>query len=284
MKPLNCFAKIFALLGFAGLAVATIPPLQAWSAATAWQETYGGKLRLLSGGALDGQLKAGLEIVLDEGWKTYWKVPGDSGVPPIFDASASKNLSKVDIRWPVPSRFDVGPTQMLGYKDAIIFPLLLTPTDPAKPVKLVLNAQVGLCSDLCVPLSADLTLQIASGGERDLGSELLIDRDLAMAPNAATKAFGIRSVDHQKMAGKPDRLVITTQIPDGYGQKDLFVEGPEDWLLPLTQPLEDRAAGEQQFELVLDGLPKAASTKDVQLTFTLTNGEEGVEQSIELNR
>nr|WP_321445439.1 protein-disulfide reductase DsbD domain-containing protein [uncultured Cohaesibacter sp.] len=257
---------------------------------TKWQETLGGKVRLISGGQQDGRYKAGLEIVLDEGWKTYWKIPGDSGVPPMLDTSGSANASDIDSLWPVPSRIKVGMSEILGYKDAIIFPLLVTPADKDKPTRLTINVQLGFCSDLCVPMAADLSLDIPAGGSRAMGMEMLIDRDMALVPAKPSDSFQITDITHDKgQNGQPDRLLITTKIPDGYGHKDLFVEGPEDWLLPLTVKQQERseaseAAKIQHFVLMLDGLPKDEQSKGTDLRFTLTNGEEAVEQIITLQK
>lgn len=283
MKQLISRLKLLsrALGGAALLALSCLP--QAQAATTAWQESLGGKVRLISGGKIDGQYKAGLEIVLDAGWKTYWKVPGDSGIPPLIDVSTSQNMAKLDIKWPAPVRYKVGTSEMLGFKDAIIFPLLVTAADDDQPITLNLNAQLGLCSDLCVPISSDLSLVIPQGDNADPGSELLIDRDLALAPKEPSEGFSILDVAQEKHVDAPDRLVITTSIPDGYGNKDLFVEGPQNWLLPLTKPLE-LAGDRQRFELLLDGLPKEASSKGTALTFTLTNGDEAVEQSVILEK
>lgn len=259
--------------------------LPSQAATTHWQEVLGGKVRLISGGMDAGRYKAGLEIVLDEGWKTYWKVPGDSGIPPLLDSSGSSNARAVEVAWPVPSRIRVGSSDILGYKDAIIFPIFVTPNVADGPTNLALSIQVGLCSDLCVPMNADLSLDIPSGGNRDLGSEMLIDRDLALVPARATETFGIKAIDHAKgKDGAPDRLSITALIPDGYGKKDLFVEGPDDWLLPLTQKHGGDADDLQKFVLPLDGLPKGGQSKGVALRFTLTNGEEAVEQTITLDK
>ena len=229
-------AAFFFLATWAGFAHAASSP---------WHETLGGKLRLIAGGTEGKYRKAGLEIVLDAGWKTYWKVPGDAGIPPQIDASGSNNLKEMQIKWPVPSRFTVGGSQMLGYKDAIVFPLLVEPENPDRPVELAISANVGLCADLCVPLSADLSLTLPPGGSKDSLSELLIDRDLALAPADPNETFRIASFDQEDQSSGRGvgRLVIATRIPDGYGEKDLFVEGPEDWFLPLTKPLDEKGAG-----------------------------------------
>lgn len=239
---------------------------------------------------MEKALKAGLEIQLEQGWKTYWKVPGDAGIPPSLDFSASSNVQDVTIHWPVPTRFGGG-NQMLGYKDAIVFPLNVVPKDPSKPVELKASVQLGLCSDLCVPVAADLTMDIPAGGDRDLAAELLIDRDQALVPLKARDGFAINEIEHIAKGGTgPDRLLITAMIPKGYGKKDMFVEAPKNWFLPLPQPVEAEASDAEQtgalmrFELVLDGLPKKAVTKGETLILTLTNGEEAIEQAVVLNK
>ncbi len=252
-------------------------PLQA--AQSPWSEGFGGKMRLVAGGSFSDGLKAGLEIEMEPGWKTYWKVPGDAGIPPTLDFSASTNVKKVEILWPAPTRYGDNAAQLLGYKDWVTFPIRVIPLQPNLPVNLVVDANVGLCSDLCVPVQANLSLSVPAGGDQDGGSEFVIDRDLALVPGKSEDGFKITDVTRKESSGAPDRLIINADIPKGMGKSDLFVEGPKDWYLPLPQALKDQTG---QFELVLDGLPKAATTKNVELTFTLTNGEKAVEQTIRL--
>lgn len=251
------------------------------SAATSdWQEVLGGKVRLISGGVQNGKIKAGLEIVMDEGWKTYWKVPGDAGIPPFFDFAASENVANLEIKWPVPTRFGTT-SQMLGYKDAIIFPFLITPEKANAPVELKADVQLGICSELCVPVAGSFSLPIISGGEADSLSETLIDRDLALVPLDKREGFEIHEVTKERRQDQPDHVIVTVSIPKGYGKKDLFIEAPEGWFVPLTQPL-DRASddGELHFELELSGLPKNAKITGTELAVTLTNGEDAIEQRV----
>ena len=74
--------------------------------------------------------RAGVEIRLERGWKTYWRYPGDAGVPPRFDWTGSENLASAAIRWPAP-RLIVDETGMksIGYHDDVIFPVAIVPID-----------------------------------------------------------------------------------------------------------------------------------------------------------
>lgn len=270
LKALSGLVSTLILLSFS----------QASAATSDWQEVLGGKVRLISGGSQDGKIKAGLEIVMDEGWKTYWKVPGDAGIPPFFEFAASKNIENLEIKWPVPTRFGTK-SQMLGYKDAIIFPFLITPKDQKQAIELKADVQLGICSELCVPVSGSFSLPIAPGGEADGLSETLIDRDMALVPLDRREGFEIHGVKKESRQDQPDHVVVSVSIPKGYGKKDLFIEAPEGWFVPLTQPLEGASdEGKLQFELELSGLPKNAKIPGTELAVTLTNGEDAIEQMI----
>ena len=100
---------------------------------------------------------AGVQLRMEDGWKTYWRNPGDSGVPPTFDWSGSKNLKSVDVFYPVPHRFSDANGTAIGYDNEVVFPIRVTPKQADKPIQLSLTFDYGLCKDLCIPNSVDLT-------------------------------------------------------------------------------------------------------------------------------
>lgn len=118
---------------------------------------------LLPGWAEDGARVAGLTIRLAPGWKTYWRNPGDAGIPPRFDWTGSENVADVQIVWPRPHAFDSFGLRTLGYKGQVTLPLRITPKDPARPISLSLALDYGVCSDICVPERAELSLAVAPG-------------------------------------------------------------------------------------------------------------------------
>src|SRR5436190_1739448 len=84
--------------------------------------------------------RAGIEIKLKEGWKTYWRYPGDSGVPPALDFSQSQNVKTVTVLYPAPARFPDGAGgSSIGYTGVVILPLHVVPQDAGKPVQLNLK-------------------------------------------------------------------------------------------------------------------------------------------------
>ncbi|MAB87818.1 MAG: hypothetical protein CML51_11120 [Rhodobacteraceae bacterium] len=96
----------------------------------------------------NGQYTAALEIHLAPGWKTYWRAPGDTGFPPQFDFSGSRNAQELEIIWPAPILF--GPQDMwsIGYSGHVVLPLLVQPSDPQSLVELNIKASLGICDDI----------------------------------------------------------------------------------------------------------------------------------------
>ncbi len=106
--------------------------------------------RLLPG-RLDGAERlAGLALAIAPGWKTYWRVPGESGVPPRFDWSGSGNLAGVEVLWPAPEVFESFGMMSIGYGGEVVLPLRLVPEDPTRPIALELAAEFGVCRDICI--------------------------------------------------------------------------------------------------------------------------------------
>src|SRR5262249_3515978 len=104
-----------------------------------WREDVRSAIRLIAGSnkaADNAVLRAGVEVKLQPGWKTYWRYPGDSGVPPHFDFSGSENLKSADVLYPAPHLFTDETGQSLGYKDTVIFPVVVSPQQAGKPVRL----------------------------------------------------------------------------------------------------------------------------------------------------
>src|SRR3954470_21845737 len=124
--------------------------------ASAWDGTQRSAVRLIAGGRAEGgtSLRAGIEMRLAPGWKTYWRYPGDSGVPPRFDFSKSQNVKSVTVRWPAPQRLTDETGTSIGYKHDVTFPLAVVPQDAGKPVMLAIAIDYGVCEKLCVPVDA----------------------------------------------------------------------------------------------------------------------------------
>ena len=280
-------ARILPILAGACLFVAAPAPALA-ADASAWDQDVRSAARLIAGSAKDEAggrvLRAGVEIKLQPGWKTYWRYPGDSGVPSTFDFAGSDNVKNVTVLWPAPTRFtDGGGGQSIGYKDGVVLPLRVVPQVAGKPVVLRLKLDYGACEKLCVPAKAKTELTIAGGSSSQDATVAAAERRVPKArPIGEGPPPAIRAVSREAGAGKP-RIVVDVVAPAG-GSVDLFAEGPTaDWALPLPARVAGAPAGVQRFSFELDGLPAGAKPAGATLRFTAVAGEQAVESPYRLD-
>ena len=166
--------------------------------------------RLLAGWQTEsGTRMAALELALAPGWKTYWRSPGEAGIPPSFDFSASSNLKSVRLHWPRPAVFDMNGMQTIGYHDHLVLPIEVTPLDAAMPVVLRSTVDLGVCKDICLPASVTLDADLSGPGE-----PALIEAALGQLPTPATAAglSGIGCAVDPIADGL--RLTATMALPD----------------------------------------------------------------------
>jgi DsbC/DsbD-like thiol-disulfide interchange protein len=211
--------------------------------------------------------RAGVEIRLAPGWKTYWRYPGDSGVPPRFDFSRSSNVKSVTVRYPAPQRLADDAGTSIGYKHDVIFPLDVVAQDTGKPITLSLDIEYAVCEKLCVPADgkAELTLT-GKAGEHDA----TLAKSEALVPRAAKLGEGAFAIRSAKREGS--RVTVEVAAPAGTAV-ELFAEGPTpDWALPVPSALD---AGRFVFEL--DGLPPNTGPDGATLTLTAVAGDHAIE-------
>ncbi len=227
--------------------------------------------------------RAGLEIRLAPGWKTYWRYPGDSGVPPHFDFAGSDNVKDVTVQWPAPLRLADSEGVTIGYKTNVVFPLRIEAQDPGKPVTLRLKLDYAICEKLCVPVDARSELNLT--GSAAANEAVLSDAE-ARVPRVVALGQGtdvsIAAVRHDS-SSSPSRILVDVKAPPG-SRPELFAEGPTDqWALPVPEPVAGADAGAQRFAFTLDGLPPGASAKGAVLRLTASAGNRAVESRTQLD-
>jgi len=247
-----------------------------------WSDDVRSAVRLISGNNknTDTSLRAGIEIKLQPGWKTYWRYPGDSGVPPQFDFSGSENLKAAKVLYPAPHRFTDETGQSLGYKDKVIFPLAISPQQPGKPVRLRLKADYAVCEKLCVPAEGRTELLLAAGDSAQNPALMAAE---ARVPKQVTAAQAGLTAQRVKGDAKP---AVTVDLAAPAAQPvELFVEGPTaQWALPIPKPSQGSQAGRAQFRFELDGLPPGVKPNSpVDLIFTVVTGDRAVEVKTHLD-
>ncbi len=154
-----------------------------------------------------GEHMAALRIRLAEGWKTYWRAPGDTGIPPSLDWQGSGNVAQVQFHWPVPDVFVTDGVRTIGYKHELILPMTITPRDAKAPMNLTGELQLGVCRDVCLPVQADLVAALPAIGS---GPDRQIKSALRRRPDTAREA----GVKHAICTMEPikDGLRVVTEI------------------------------------------------------------------------
>jgi DsbC/DsbD-like thiol-disulfide interchange protein len=214
---------------------------------------------------------AGIHIKLDKGWKTYWRYPGDSGLPPRFDWSGSSNLKSARVLWPAPKRLLDSAGSSIGYKKEVVFPVLIEPVTAGQPIELKLKMEFAVCADICIPAEADLQLKVVKGGFFSSSYAALLSRYLERVPEkkAPGSSAGL-SVSHTEaqLTGKAPYLTIDARFPGGIKDADLFIEGPEGFYLAPAEPVGKPGEGTIRFkvDLTKGDDPKDLKGKSVTLT------------------
>jgi DsbC/DsbD-like thiol-disulfide interchange protein len=247
-----------------------------------WSNDIRSGVRLIAGanGKDDLALRAGIEIKMQPGWKTYWRYPGDSGVPPRFDFSGSENLKNAKILFPAPHLFTDETGHSLGYKNSAIFPLAIVPQQPGKPVRLRMKIDYAVCEKLCVPAEGSAELTLGSGASARNADLVAAE---AHVPKAAPPAQIGLTAKRVNAAAKP---LIAVDLAAPAGQPvELFVEGPTpEWALPIPSPAPGAPTGRARFTFELDGLPPGVDPKgNFDLTFTIVTGERALEVKTHLD-
>src|ERR1700738_548924 len=195
--------------------------------ASPWQRDAHSAVRLLAGSRSGTVLLGGIAFQIQPGWKTYWRTPGDSGVPPRFDFSKSENVEAVTVMWPAPVKFDDGAGgTSLGYTRQIVLPLRIVAKNSDKPPILRAEINYAVCEKLCIPVEASIELAFASVASTEDGA---LSAALDTVPKPATigdpNPLTIRDV---KREGKTN-VLVDVAAPDS-AEVNLFVEGPTpDW-------------------------------------------------------
>ncbi len=233
-------------------------------------------LVVLEGGRnADGTYLAALRIELKEGWKTYWRAPGDAGIPPRFSWRGSRNIGAVEVIWPAPVVFDQSGYQSIGYKHHLVLPLRITPERPDTPVRLKGVMDLGVCDDICVPARLPFVMAL----DPDAGRNAAIAAALAQRPFSAKEA-GVRSATC-RVAPSPDgmRVEMRIDLPSGPGTETVVLEpaNPHLWASQMQSKRKGRvlvAVGELMHE---DGRSFALDRSKLRIT-VLRKG-----QAVEIN-
>ena len=233
--------------------------------------------------SVDGQefLSAGVQIRMEEGWETYWRTPGNAGMPPVFDWSASENVANVEVSYPVPlEREHLGMTTF-AYMGQVVFPVSITVADPTKSVQLRLALTYAVCRDVCIPLKADLAIDVPSaGGPSNKAFYALIEGYRKQVPNTNRNAE--MSIESATLTtADPPYLEILGRARVPMIKPRVIVEGPPG--LSFHTSITRLLAGGRRALLLLDVIGSdedRGELLNMLVTVTLIDGDRAVETTL----
>jgi suppressor for copper-sensitivity B len=247
------------------------------AAATDWVGDSRATVRLITAAdniTADSTLEAGLEFRFAKGWHGYWRTPGDAGIPPTVDWSASENIWSGTISWPAPHRLVIDGLQNSVYENDVVLPVKLFLTHAQTVARVKASITYAACSEVCVPLQADLTLALPTGVEGTTAQSGLISSAQKRVPGSPDAAgVDVIGTRFAGPASEPTLVVDLKSRSGAFVQPDLLVEGAGDGI-PPTPKVELQDAGKTaRLTVRLAALPPAGRP----LTLTLIDGNRTAE-------
>jgi DsbC/DsbD-like thiol-disulfide interchange protein len=245
-------------------------PTRADPFASEWAPSLKSQARLIA----DGTGQAGFQIELAAEAITYWRDPGDAGVPPTFDFTRSVNVASAEVEFPAPKRIEESDgSEAFGYDRGVVFPIRVKAADPTKPVTLALDANYAVCEKICLPARAAVSLSLPKGAATPWAAEIDAARKLVPKSEDAA-ALGIEIT---ALEGRNWRLCLP--VAPG-APRNLFVEPPAGWW--LTAKADAAEEGRDCFALSLKEAPADAKFP-AAVRATITGGPRAVETRVRLS-
>ncbi len=209
-------------------------------------------------------LPLGLKVRLTEGWKIYWRSPGDAGLPPelsLADENANSQ-HKLEMDFPIPSRFSLLGLDTYGYGKEVIFPVYLRGHDAGQPLRLEAEASALVCADICIPVGGSLSLDIPAGQSRASTDAQDIARYAALVPKDQTGPdIGLEKLAFisdpprlmlEMKSGTPPVIDVFIETPvQGLGFAQPVAQSPQLYAIAITGPGDISALAGQQAVLTI---------------------------------
>lgn len=237
-----------------------------------------------SAGLGDGRpILLGIRIEPRQGWKTYWRSPGESGLPPVFTFRAHDNTAQPQIAWPAPKRLRLQGLESYGYDGPVIFPFFVQPLDATKSVRLEVQVDYAVCRDICVPEQAVLHLRLPPGPANATVDQHVLQAALARVPRQQDVNSQVRiSAAHILQNGASTTLQVTAEARQGFTSPDMFADGPADLLFAAPKISFSKEKHQVIFNMDITNLDPARPVKGQSITLTLVDGEIAVEKQVKL--
>ncbi|MEM6596044.1 MAG: protein-disulfide reductase DsbD domain-containing protein [Pseudomonadota bacterium] len=176
----------------------------------------------------DGSHVAGLKVELAPGWKTYWRAPGDGGLPTLVSWAGSRNIADANIVWPRPRVFRQMGMRSIGYDTQVVLPLRFVP-ETSGDIQAKLHLRMGVCKDVCLPVELKLATTLARGAQQGVAQ---IKAALSDRPARVDAPLSCR------LTRKDGEYVleVSAEVPQPLGRSEVAVIELPDPTIWVSEP------------------------------------------------
>lgn len=253
------FRKLRTLISLTALALSAALPAQAQNLGDILEA------ELLPGWRTEsGAHMAAIRLTLASGWKTYWRSPGDAGIPPEISWTGSENLRGVKLLWPTPEVFHFNGMQSIGYSREVVLPIEIFPRDAARPVHLETALDLGVCRDICVPARVHLASTLSGAGRPDPA----IRRALGAQPVNA-RAIGLSTTRCRlEPTSRGMKLSVELTMPPMGADEVVVIETSEGntWVSEARSQRQGKVLRAEADIASLDGRPLSFDRSTLRVT------------------
>lgn len=238
-------------------AAALLLPATSHATMSEWASNEGGRMRLV---VLDadthGNRPAVLQIEPNPGWTTYWREPGDSGIPPSITFAPGSPFGLASLSFPVPKRLDSGDLRDIGYDAAVSLPMVLTGPVSQEAMPLDATVFIGLCRNICIPFQAELAETLSPEAEAGAEETAILTDARARLPESPSADFAVSGF---AMAEDLKNLRLELVLPKGAGDRpQIMATGPNGYVF-TDYTATSAADGRLTVELPIAKLPRKYS-------------------------
>ncbi|NKM27945.1 protein-disulfide reductase DsbD domain-containing protein [Rhizobium laguerreae] len=273
------------LIAVVSLVTALVPFYSAHAEMSAWAENEGGRMRLVAlAPDAAGKIRAALQIEPKPGWITYWKEPGNSGIPPQITIAPESGVTLDAIAYPVPKHFFKGAIEDIAYDAPVTLPLSLTAAGKG-PVTIDAAAFIGICKDICIPFQANLQLKLGPAIQSHPQEEAILQAADARLPKPPSQDFDVTA-----HAMSPDRKTLSLDLvlpaggagegpSEGKAAPDIIVTGPSGYA--FTKQIGGKRDGANfKVDISIGKLPKDYDMAGKQWSVLVIDGERAMETTL----
>lgn len=224
-----------------------------------------------------GKVRAGLQIEPLPGWITYWREPGNNGIPPQITVAPDSGVSLTNISFPVPKHISEGGISDIGYDGPVTLPLEFTETRPGSATALKVTAFIGLCKQICIPFQAELSLKLPEAAQSMPEEEAILQAAAASLPASPAPDFKVLA---HSLSADGKHLSLKLALPQhGAAKPDVFVSGPSGYLFWAQKDVK-LDAGVYEADIAIGKLPKNYDPKGKTWGLLVVDGSRSMETTL----